>query len=191
MIIAEQISEIENKNLDKLSESELLILNYWNTYREANLYYELMVSCINQNLIDLALSYAAKGKIASTQALAFQNKLKLNETVNDFSQLIKDQEDDLNATLDGVTKTIHYLHSNGEFGNVLQMIPKVKTEKNLKAIMAKLASAGLEIKQSFTPEQKANVRLKILDNLFFNGQISEKMYNQKCKEIMLKKLKLA
>lgn len=198
MIIAEKIAEIENKHFDKLSQSELLLLNYWNTYKEANLYYGLMVACIKQNLPDLGLSYAGKGKLAATQALALQSKLKLQEAVNkteDFSELIKTQEADLNNNLEGVTKTIHHLQTKDEFGNVIQIIPEAKVkdkgQESLEAIRSKLASTGLKIKENATPSEKANVGLKILDNLLLTGQISQKVYNQKCREIMLKKPKSA
>jgi hypothetical protein len=198
MIIAEKIAEIENKHFEKLSESELLLLNYWNTYKEANLYYGLMVACIRQNLPDLGLSYAGKGKLAATQALALQSKLKLNEAVskfNDFAELFKTQETDLNDHLEGVTKTIHHLETKGEFGNVIQIIPeakpKDKSKDTLEAVRAKLAASGLKVKENATPAQAANVGLKILDNLLLTGQISQKVYNQKCREIMLKKPKSA
>lgn len=198
MIIAEQIAEIENKRFDKLSETELLLLNYWNTYKEANLYYGLMVACIKQDLPDLCVTYATKGKLAATQALTLQSKLKLHQAASktdDFADLIKNQENDLKDNLDGATKTMHHLQTKGEFGNVIQIIPEVKAkdkvQDSLEAVRAKLASTGLKIKDDATPAQKANVSLKILDNLLLTGQISQKVYNQKCRQIMLKKPKSA
>lgn len=66
--------EIENKDFNLLSEEELLVLNYWNTYREANLYYNLMMSAYSP---ELAVTYATKGKLAASKAVTFENKLNL------------------------------------------------------------------------------------------------------------------
>jgi hypothetical protein len=71
MIPVSKITEAESKDLHSLTSEDLLILKYWTTYRECNLWYTLMKAC--QCAIK-SLDYAKKGKYAALQTIQFQNE---------------------------------------------------------------------------------------------------------------------
>lgn len=195
MDLCKRVAEIENKDFSKLSEEELIIWNYYNTYKEANLYYELMVSCINTNMKDLAMVYAEKGKLASTRAITLNSKLTLLQATDkaaDLGNILKRDCEVLQNNVDGVTKTIHHLAVTGDFGNIIEKIPApAKKTNHLESVRLKLAEDGFTVPENADPKKQANASLKILDRLLLTGQISQKVYNQKCREIMLKKPKSA
>jgi hypothetical protein len=200
MVLHQRVLEIENKDFHTLTEEELVIYNYWNTYKEANLYYSLMVSCIDKNMKDLGLVYANKGKISALKALALQSKIAVLTAANkseDLSHMLSENADTLKDNFDGATRTIVQLETKGEFGNVIEIIAKpvktlaLKTKSPVELAKSKLEAQGLAIPEDATPVEKANVSLKILDSLFLTGQISQSVYNKKCREVMLKKPKSA
>lgn len=195
MISFDKIAEIENKDFDKLSEQELLIYNYWNIYKEANLYYKLMTSCIEKNLSDLGFMYAKKGKVAATMAMTLYSKVKLNmaqDKYDDFTAMFKEDEVVITNNIQGTTKTVEIFENTGTFGNVLELIAKptiIKQELDPKKI-EQLKNELLKIKLD-NDIAKANASLKILDKLLLTGQISANTYNKKCIEIMRNKPKSA
>ena len=192
MNLCNKINEIENKEFSKLTAEELLTWNYYNTYREANLYYELMLACVDSNMKELALIYANKGKLAATKAITLNSKILLIHAENNTSELQATLNRDcqvLHRNVDDATRTLNY---STDFGNVIGHIspPKIETD-NLQAIKVKLESVGLSIDKTADPKKQINTSLKILDRLLLTGQISQKVYNQKCREVMLKKPKSA
>jgi hypothetical protein len=81
MNLQRRISDIEHKSTSCLSEQESLLLRYWHSYKEANLYYHLMVNC---EIKTLQLLYAYKGKISAQIAVNLLKTIQKKDATKTF-----------------------------------------------------------------------------------------------------------
>jgi hypothetical protein len=213
MVPIHLIKEIEEKDFSQLTDEEVIIWQYWNVYKEANLWYSMMVNApLSDNGHARALSYARKGKSSALKALALQGSLMLL-WANDAKKLkeanFNTDKKIVSIALQAQTETIAFVSQTPQ-SNVEQLaefMSKVKqkslelakadcvgsvfSEDKISRVKDTLASRGLVINEEAGEKTKIHMRLKILDNLFYSGKITEKVYNKKCKELADKKAKVA
>jgi hypothetical protein len=210
MIPQSKIKEIEAKEYGVMTEEEALLLKYWNSYKESNMWHSMMLGITEApDCLEKALNYARKGKESVKTALRIQGQLLMMWANNQNKVLefkINEDKQVIRGILEDETATIHYLKSpeakdpknvvefleNKKISKYMGTIRPLQTKEDLKIDTEKqLRERNLVIPAGATEEEKINISLKILDNLFWHGKIIEKDYNEMCRKLMNKKAKIA
>ena len=207
MISDKRIKEVEGKDYSSLTDEEKLIWQYWNSYRESNLWYTMMKQA---GSVEAAFNFAKKGKDCILKTLAIQcNIVEIweNDALKFKDANLEADKKQLRIALEVQTETIAYISeprepklTKEELNNFISK--KSSTDciagstcapkkNNLLNIQDSLRAKGLKAPAEAGEKTKINLSLKVLDNLFWTGKITEGVYNKKVLELTTKKRKIA
>jgi hypothetical protein len=205
MISEQRIKEVESKSYDSLTEEEKLIWQYWNSYRESNLWYNMMKEAQSPTA---SLNYAKKGKDCVLKTLNIQ--CSIMKIWNSDLYKIQDAgfEDDnaiLQKTFETEVQTITYIAQPRREAltpeDVVKFIDEtakathgkviIPSRDKLEKVKDPLKARGLQVAEDASDKTKIDINLKILDNLFWTGKIDKKLYDKKVVELTAKKRNIA